>query len=97
MSSSTNRPVRSCSRPASPVRKVPLQSWIAGGRDQGYVVKRLRDESVLSATSVDKLRDLSTAWLGRPHDVRFRWDDKWLYCCELPQFAMYIVPDNPQA
>jgi hypothetical protein len=29
------------------------------------------------------LRDLVATWLGRPYDLRFRWDDQALYCSEL--------------
>jgi hypothetical protein len=69
---------------ASPVRKTPLQKWIAHGRDRHYVVKRLRDADVrLSAATVAKMRKLGATWLGRPYDLRFRWDDQTLYCSEL--------------
>lgn len=69
---------------ASPVRKTPLQRWIARGRERGYVVKRLRDaESLLSDEALVKMRTLGSTWLGRPYDARFRWDDQTLYCSEL--------------
>jgi hypothetical protein len=68
----------------SPVRKTPLQKWIAHGRDGRYVVKRLRDADVrLSGVTVAKMRKLGATWLGRPYDLRFRWDDQTLYCSEL--------------
>jgi hypothetical protein len=69
---------------ASPVRKTPLQKWIAHGRHRHYVVKRLRDADVrLSAATVAKMRKLGATWLGRSYDLRFRWDDQTLYCSEL--------------
>jgi hypothetical protein len=68
----------------SPVRKTPLQKWIAQGRDRHYVVKRLRSgESRLSSDAVARMQKLGATWLGRPYDVRFRWDDQSLYCSEL--------------
>lgn len=68
----------------SPVKKTPLASWIARGRGGHYVVKRLRDaDTRLSPDVVDKLRKTGDAWLGRPYDLRFRWDDQSLYCSEL--------------
>ncbi|HKO52116.1 MAG TPA: YiiX/YebB-like N1pC/P60 family cysteine hydrolase [Polyangiaceae bacterium] len=68
----------------SPVKKTALQPWIARGRDKRYVVKRLRDaDSKLSPDVIDKLRKLGDTWLGRPYDLRFRWDDQSLYCSEL--------------
>ena len=68
----------------SPVRKTPIQKWIAHGRDRRYVVKRLRDaDTRLSTDTVAKMRTLGATWLGRPYDLRFRWDDQTLYCSEL--------------
>jgi len=68
----------------SPVRKTSLERWIARGRDGRYVVKRLRDgDSRLSRDAVAKMQALGASWLGRPYDLRFRWDDEALYCSEL--------------
>ncbi len=68
----------------SPVRSTPLAEWIGRGRDRRYVVKRLRDaNSRLSSGAISKMRALGATWLGRPYDVRFRWDDQTLYCSEL--------------
>ena len=68
----------------SPVQKTPLQKWIARGREQHYVVKRLRDAKTrLPPNVVEKMRNLSATWLGRPYDLRFQWDDPSLYCSEL--------------
>jgi hypothetical protein len=68
----------------SPVRKTPVQRWIDRGRDRRYVVKRLRDaDSRLSPEAIQNMRKIGASWLGRPYDVRFRWDDESLYCSEL--------------
>lgn len=68
----------------SPVRKTPLQAWIDRGRDRHYVIKRLRNGgSRLSNDAIAKMRKLGATWLGRPYDLRFRWDDQALYCSEL--------------
>lgn len=68
----------------SPVRKTPLHEWIARGRDGHYAIKRLRDaNSRLSSDALTKMRALGATWLGRPYDLRFRWDDQTLYCSEL--------------
>lgn len=65
----------------SPVGKAPLQKWIARGRDGRYVVKRLRDaDNRLSKEVVGRMQKLGASWLGRPYDLRFRWDDQALYC-----------------
>jgi hypothetical protein len=68
----------------SPIRKTPLAKWIEHGRDRHYVVKRLRDaDSRLSSEAIAAMRKLGASWLGRPYDLRFRWDDQALYCSEL--------------
>jgi hypothetical protein len=68
----------------SPVRRTPVQQWIARGRDGEYVVKRLRDaDTRLTPDVVKKMRALGKTWLGRPYDLQFRWDDQSLYCSEL--------------
>jgi hypothetical protein len=69
---------------ASTVRTTSLARWIAHGRDGRYVVKRLRDaELELTPEVVTKMSKLGATWLGRPYDLRFRWDDQALYCSEL--------------
>jgi len=68
----------------SPVQKTPLQKWIGRGREQRYVIKRLRAaETRLPPDVVEKMRNLGASWLGRPYDLRFRWDERSLYCSEL--------------
>lgn len=69
---------------ASPVRRTPIGKWIARGRNHEYLVKRLRDaDSRLGPAAITRLRALGATWLGRPYDLRFRWDDQALYCSEL--------------
>jgi hypothetical protein len=65
----------------SPVKRTPLDAWVARGAEGHAVVKRVQaveDPSVLTAV-------LSTAegWLGRPYDLPFLWSDDALYCSEL--------------
>jgi len=68
----------------SPVQKTTLLSWISRGKGHRYAVKRLRSaESKLTAETIDNMRRLGTAWLGRPYDLKFQWSDDDLYCSEL--------------
>jgi hypothetical protein len=68
----------------SPVRRTALKDWIARGRNHHFVIKRLRDaETRLTPEVLAKMRQIGTTWLGRPYDLRFRWDDQTLYCSEL--------------
>lgn len=67
-----------------PVRKTVLQSWIDRGRERVYVIKRLRTaKTQLTTEALKKMRDLGATWVGRPYDLKFRWDDESLYCSEL--------------
>lgn len=68
----------------SPVTYTPLADWINRGRDRRYVVKRLRDaDTRLTPDVLAAMRKLGKSWLGRPYDLRFRWDDRAMYCSEL--------------
>jgi uncharacterized protein YycO len=63
-----------------PVQKIPLNEWTRRGRNQHYVVKRLRDPSKLN---VSKLKDEIERMLGKNYDVLFDWSDSEIYCSEL--------------
>ncbi len=67
----------------SPVKKTALEVFIARGSGGRYRIKRLRDEARLGPKTIEKMRALGDSWLGRPYDLRFRWDDQSLYCSEL--------------
>lgn len=80
----------------SPVRKTPLKGWIEHGRDGRYVVKRLRDaDAKLPPAVIAKMRKLGATWLGRPYDLRFRWDDQEMYCSELAYKLFQRAADVP--
>jgi hypothetical protein len=68
----------------SPVRQTALKDWTLRGKDRHFVTKRLRDaETRLTPDVIAKMRKVGATWLGRPYDLRFRWDDERLYCSEL--------------
>lgn len=67
-----------------PVRITALKEWISRGKEQRFVVKRLRDESSLRPKSVrDCMLETGRNWTGRNYDLVFAWSDKELYCSEL--------------
>jgi hypothetical protein len=67
-----------------PVKLTPLADWAARGIRGRLVIKRLREaERLLTPASVARLHELGAAWLGRPYDPLFQWDDDRLYCSEL--------------
>jgi len=65
------------------VRYSPLDAWIARGKGGHYVVKRLKDASVLNREGTSKLRTTGAQFLGRPYDLTFEWSDDRVYCSEL--------------
>jgi Permuted papain-like amidase enzyme, YaeF/YiiX, C92 family len=68
----------------STVHYTPMGEWIARSVGGEFVVKRLKDHSVLnSKTMIDKLR-LSTKYFnGKFYDWDFKWSDERIYCSEL--------------
>ena len=51
---------------------------------QHFVVKRLRNASgILTPAAVQKLRETSRQFLGKPYDLTFEWSDSRIYCSEL--------------
>ena len=65
------------------VRYTPLKEWIARGVGGKYVVKRLRDDSSIDGTTVEKFLRLAAEYEGKPYDLYFEWSDDRIYCSEL--------------
>jgi hypothetical protein len=66
------------------VRFTPLREWIARGEGARFVVKRLRDASVLADPKAPAaLLKAATGLTGRPYDPYFEWTDDRVYCSEL--------------
>ena len=69
---------------AGKVERTRWQAWVGRGAHGRVVVKRLHDaNAVLTPEVVQKMRQLAEAFLGRPYDIAFGWDDERLYCSEL--------------
>ena len=68
---------------AGPVRETPLKDWIRHGRFGRYAVYR-RD---LSIDQVAKIVTAARALEGRPYDLFFSFDNRAIYCSELPYLA----------
>ncbi|HEX9984157.1 MAG TPA: YiiX family permuted papain-like enzyme [Thermoanaerobaculia bacterium] len=66
-----------------PVKMTPLHDWIARGRGGHYVVKRLRDGSVLTPAVLARMKKVGLAFRGRPYDLYFGWSNQRIYCSEL--------------
>ena len=65
------------------VKFTPLKEWINRGKNRHYRLKRLKDQSLLTASSVKKLMQAAKTYAGKPYDLFFEWSDKKIYCSEL--------------
>ena len=67
-----------------PVRKTPLNEWIARGEDGHYVIKRLKNsDSVLTSDVMEEMQELGEQNIGKNYDIYFNWSDDEIYCSEL--------------
>ncbi len=63
-----------------PVRSIRMESWIKRGRDKGFAVYRLKNTE---DAAINKFIAAANTYLGRPYDIRYRFDDEYIYCSEL--------------
>jgi hypothetical protein len=67
-----------------PTKLTPFSAWVARGERGKVVVKRLKNATDIFTPQVRKrMHEMGRAWLGRPYDLLFQWDDDRLYCSEL--------------
>jgi hypothetical protein len=65
-----------------PVMKSTLNEFLAYSVDGKYVAKRLKDNTVLTDSTSEKMRQMASGLLGKHYDIYFNWkDDEW-YCTE---------------
>ncbi|WP_343671966.1 YiiX family permuted papain-like enzyme [Chitinophaga sp.] len=67
-----------------PVKRTPLDKWIARGKGGHYVIKRLKDaDKVLTADALKKMKQVGETFTGKNYDLTFEWSDDQIYCSEL--------------
>ncbi|MVN75331.1 YiiX family permuted papain-like enzyme [Hymenobacter sp. HMF4947] len=67
-----------------PVKLTPLAQWVARGKGEHFVVKRLHDAAqVLTPAGLAHLQMAGQPMLGHGYDLAFNWSDKQIYCSEL--------------
>lgn len=67
-----------------PVKLTPLDEWITHGKDNKYVVKRLKNaKTVLTPEILQKMENYSQQFDGKQYDAYFEWTDTKIYCSEL--------------
>jgi uncharacterized protein YycO len=67
-----------------PVKRTPLNKWIARGQGGKYVVKRLKNaDKVLTPAALQKMKQVGDQFKGKNYDLTFEWSDDKIYCSEL--------------
>ncbi len=67
-----------------PVKRTPLDQWIARGQAGKYVIKRLKNaDQVLTAAALSKMKQVGDSFNGKNYDLTFEWSDDKIYCSEL--------------
>lgn len=66
-----------------PVKITPFDEWIRHGKNNCYLVKRLKDTLQLNNDKMVKMRLVGTQFLDKDYDLYFEWSDDKIYCSEL--------------
>lgn len=67
-----------------PIKKTPLDKWIAKGKDGKFVIKRLKNANqVLTPSVLAKMKQVGNQFNGKNYDLTFEWSDDKIYCSEL--------------
>jgi uncharacterized protein YycO len=67
-----------------PVKRTPLDKWIARGQDGKYVIKRLKNAGeILTPAVLMKMKQVCDNFSGKNYDLTFEWSDDKIYCSEL--------------
>lgn len=67
----------------STVQATPLKQWIARGKNQHYVVKRLKNTGLLTPKTLQKMKEVGQQFQGKAYDLKFEWSNEKMYCSEL--------------
>jgi uncharacterized protein YycO len=67
-----------------PVKRTPLDKWIARGQDGKYVIKRLKNaDQIITPATLVKMKQVGEKFNGKNYDLTFEWSDDKIYCSEL--------------
>ena len=66
-----------------PVGKRTLGDWIENGVNGTYIVKRLKDSTLIGANEIAEMKKFALSQFGKNYDGVFNWSDKEMYCSEL--------------
>ena len=74
------------------VGAIPLKNWVSRGRGKKFSAFRLKEEH---ASELPKFKSALAKYAGRPYDLRYRMDDKFIYCSELVYKAYRDATGKP--
>lgn len=67
-----------------PVKQTPLEEWITHGKDNHFVVTRLKNApTILNAQTLQKMKTYVKTLNNKDYDLYFEWSDDKIYCSEL--------------
>jgi Permuted papain-like amidase enzyme, YaeF/YiiX, C92 family len=67
-----------------PVKITPIEEWITHGKNDDYVVKRLKNaKELLTVATLQKMKTYGKQFLNKDYDLYFGWSDDKIYCSEL--------------
>ena len=67
-----------------PVKRTPLDKWIARGENGKFVIKRIKNaEQILTPATLQKMKQVGEEFTGKNYDLTFEWSDNKIYCSEL--------------
>lgn len=66
------------------VKGIRLKKWIERGKNQHFVVKRLKNaEKILTKTMIENITKQILKYNEKRYDIYFSWSDEAMYCSEL--------------
>lgn len=67
-----------------PVKLTLLKEWRNRGKDEHFVIKRLKNsDEILTQSTLAKMRQVGEKYNGKNYDQYFEWTDDKIYCSEL--------------
>jgi hypothetical protein len=67
-----------------PVKWTALSKWIARGKEEHYVIKRLKNaDQVLTPETLRKMAQVEDSFRNKHYDLYFDWSNEKMYCSEL--------------
>lgn len=67
-----------------PVKHTPIEEWIGHGKENHYVITRLKNSlSLLNPQTIQKMKSYAAKLNNKDYDLYFEWSDDKIYCSEL--------------